>query len=201
MKLYYLKAACSMATQIALIEAGIPFEFYEVDRATKRTADGKDFNTINPKGYVPALVLDNGEVLTENVAVLSYVASLDKSGKLGPAPGTFAYFRLLEWLSYISAEVHKNFSPLFRHTSEDAKAVARQNIAKRLGYVEQRLGDQPFLMGAQFTVADAYLYVVLGWRDRVGVDISSLPRISAYFERCRALPSVQKARKDEGLEP
>ena len=202
MKLYYLKGACSLATQICLNETGVPFEFYEVDRATKRTADGRDFNAINPKGYVPALVLDNGEVLTENVAVLSYVATLDNSGTLGPAPGTFAHFRLLEWLGYIAAEIHKNFSPLFRKTtSEDAKTVARENIAKRLAYVEQRLGDSPFLMGAQFTVADAYLYVVLSWRDRTGIDISAFPRLGAYAERCRARPSVQKARKDEGLEP
>ena len=198
MKLYYLKGACSLATKISLLEAGQEFEAFAVDRATKRTADGKDFNAINPKGYVPALVLDSGEVLSENVAVLAYVASLDKSGRLGPAPGTEGCYRLLEWLAYINSEVHKNFSPLFRPTTgEDAKATAREMIARRLAFIEQRLGDRPYLLGENFSVADAYLYVVLGWRERAGVDISQFPKLIAFYERCHARPSAQKARQSE----
>ncbi|MEY2853674.1 MAG: hypothetical protein RL030_806 [Pseudomonadota bacterium] len=200
MKLYYLKGACSLATMISLIESGQAFESSAVDRATKRASDGKDLNKINPKGYVPALVLDSGEVLSENVAVLAYVASLDKSGKLGPAPGTEGCYRLLEWLAYINSEVHKNFSPLFRgNIPEETRVVFKENLARRLGYIEQRLGDKPFLMGDNFSVADAYLFVVLGWRSRVGVDISSLPKLSAFFERVSTRPSVHQAHQIEGL--
>ncbi len=201
MKLYYLKGACSLATWISLLEVGQKFETYEVDRATKRTSDGKDFNTINPKGYVPALVLNNGDVLTENVAVLAYVANLDNTGKFGPSPGTVDYYHLLEWLAYVNSEIHKNIGPLFRpNLSEEAKTAAREMVLKRLGYIEQRLGSGGYLMGEHFTVADAYLFVVLSWRKKVGVDISSLPKLTAFFERCRARPSVQQAFRDEGLE-
>jgi glutathione S-transferase len=200
MKLYYLKGACSLASQISLIEAGQKFEAYEIDRATKKTGDGRDFNAINPKGYAPALELDNGEVLTENVALLCYIASLDKSGKLGAAPGTMGGFRLIEWLAYINSEVHKNFSPFFNPSATDEmKTIAKANLARRLGYIEERLGDKPFLTGNDFTVADAYLYVVLSWRERVGVDISAFPKVTALYERARARPSVQQARKAEGL--
>ena len=202
MKLYYLKGACSLATYIGLLEAGQKFEAFEVDRATKKASDGKDFNAINPKGYVPALVLDSGEVLSENVAVLAYVASLDKSGKLGPAPGTEGCYRLLEWLAYVNSEIHKNIGPLFRpDTTEESRAQFKGNLARRLAYIEERLANQPFLMGDTFTVADAYLYVILSWRERVGVDISAFPRLIEFYERVRARPSVQQARKDEGLPP
>lgn len=200
MKLYYLPGACSMATKISLIEAGQTFEAIAVDRATKQTADGKDFNTINPKGYVPTLVLNDGQVLTENVAVLAYVGSLDGKHSLAPQAGTFDHFRLLEWLGYVNCEVHKNMSPLFRpDTSEDAKTAARTLIARRLTYIEERLGDHAWLMGADFSVADAYLYVTLSWNARTKVDISGLSRLTAYYERCRARPSVQQVRKAEGL--
>jgi glutathione S-transferase len=202
MKIYYLPGACSMATKISLTEAGQMFEAIAVDRATRKTADGKDFNTINPKGYVPALVLDDGTVLTENVAVLAYVGSLDSTHTLAPQPGSFGYYRLLEWLGYINSEVHKNFSPLLRPgTSEEAKSAARALVMKRLGYIEERLGTQPYLTGDAFTVADAYLYVTLSWSPRTGVDISMLPRLADYYERCRMRPSVQQIRKAEGLPP
>ncbi len=202
MKLYYLTGACSLASYISLIEAGQKFEGIEVDRATRKTADGKDYLTINPRGYVPALVLDNGEVLTENVAVLSYIASLDKSRKLGPEPGTWPFYRLLEWLGFVNSEVHKSIGPLFRpNASEDARTAARDLVVKRYEHIEKSLGDKPYLTGDNFTVADAYLYVTLSWRERVGVDISHLPKLTAYFERCRARPSVQQARKEEGLAP
>jgi len=200
MKLYYLKGACSLATLISLHEIGVPHEAIEVDRATRRAADGKDYNQINPKGYVPALVLDNGEVLTENIAVLSYVAGLDKSGRLGPAPGTMAGYRLLEWLAYINSEVHKAFGPLFRpNSTEEVKTQARELVARRLGYIENRIGDAPFLMGENFTVADAYLFVVLSWRKRVNVDISAFPKLQAYYDRIHERPATRKAREDEGL--
>jgi glutathione S-transferase len=202
MKLYYLTGACSLASYICLIEAGQAFDAYEVHRATKKTADGKDYLTINPKGYVPALVLDNGEVLTENVAVLSYIASLDKSGKLAPAPGTWPFYRMLEWLGFINSEVHKTMGALFKpNTSEDVKAAARELVVKRYAHIEELLGDTPYLTGGHFTVADAYLYVTLSWRERVNVNIAHLPKLTAFYERCRARPAVQQARKEEGLAP
>lgn len=202
MKLYYLTGACSLASYISLLEAGQKFEAYAVDRVTKKTTDGKDYNTINPKGYVPALVLDDGQVLTENVAVLTYIACLDKSQKLAPALGSMGCFRILEWLAYLNSEVHKTISPLFRPTTSEAqKAAAKETLAQRLAFIEQQLGDKPYLTGDDFTVADAYLYVILSWRERVGVDISALPKLTALFERARARPSVQQARKDEGLPP
>ena len=202
MKLYYLAGACSLASYISLIEAGQKFEGISVDRATKKAADGKDYQEINPKGYVPTLVLDNGEVLTENIGVLGYIASLDKSRQLGPEPGTWPFYRLLEWLGYINSEVHKAIGSLFRPgLSEEAKAASRELAVRRLEYIEQRLGDKPFLTGDNFTVADAYLYVTLSWRERVKVDISHLPKLTAYYERCRARPAVQQARKEEGLAP
>lgn len=200
MKLYYLTGACSLASYISLLEAGQKFEAFSVDRATKKTSDGKDFASFNPKGYVPALVLDDGQVLTENVAVLSYISTLDASRRLAPAPGTLGFFRVVEWLAYINSEVHKNMSPLFRPTTpDDMKAAQRELVSQRHAFIENALGDKPFLTGDNFTVADAYLYVTLSWRERVGVDISRYPRLSAFFERVRARPSVQQARKEEGL--
>ena len=200
MKLYYLTGACSLASQISLIEAGVPFEAHSVDRATKKTSDGKDFASFNPKGYVPALVLEDGQVLTENVAVLMYIGSLDSTHKLIPAPGSLGCYRVIEWLAFVNSEIHKNFSPLFRPgTSDEQKAAARAMIAQRLALVEQGLGDKPYLTGENFTVADAYLYVVLSWRERVGVDISAFPKLTALYERARARPSVRKARQEEGL--
>jgi glutathione S-transferase len=202
MKLYYLTGACSLASCISLIEADQKFEGHAVDRVTKKAADGTDYAALNPKGYVPGLVLDNGELLTENVAVLSYIASLDKSRRLGPEPGTWPFYRLLELLAFISSEVHKNFGPMFRpNTTEDAKAAARELLVKRYELLGKQLGDKDYLTGKDFTVADAYLYVTLSWRERVGVDISHLPKLTAYYERCRARPSVQRARKEEGLAP
>jgi glutathione S-transferase len=202
MKLYYLTGACSLASYISLIEAEQKFEAFAVDRATKQATDGNNLVAINPKGYVPALVLDNGEVLSENAAVLSYIASLDKSRRLAPEPGTMGFYRVLEWLGFVNSEVHKNLSPLFRPTTtDDAKAASREMVLKRYEFVEQSLGSKPYLTGENFTVADAYLYVTLSWLGRVGVDISHLPKLSAYFERCRARPAVQQARKAEGLAP
>ena len=202
MKLYYLTGACSLASYISLIEAGQKFESYAVERGTKKTADGKDYNSINPKGYVPALVLDDGSVLTENVAVLSYISTLDPSGKLAPKIGTPGFFRVLEWLGYVNSEIHKAVGVLFRPNSTDEmKKIARENVAMRLGYVERTLGDKPFLTGENFTVADAYLYVVLSWFGRLEIDISSMPKLVGFYERCRNRPSVQQARKEEGLPP
>jgi glutathione S-transferase len=197
MKLYISPGACSMASNIALQEAGIQFEMSKVDRRTKR-ADGVDFVTINPKGYVPALRLDDGQVLTENVAVLQYIADLNPAAKLAPPAGTMERYRLQEWLSFINSEVHKSFTPLFStEATEDTKTYARNYLAKRLAYLESALGDKKYLMGEQFTVADAYLFTVLGWGVHVGVEIG--PKLKSYSDRIRARPHVIEAMTAEGL--
>ncbi len=200
MKLYYLKGACSLASYISLLEAGQKFEGFEVERGTKNTTDGKNLNDINPKGYVPTLVLDDGTVLTENVNVLSYISTLDASGKLAPKAGTLGFFKVVEWLAFVNGEIHKQVSVLFRpDASEDMKSFARANALNRYGFVDRSLGDKPYLTGDNFTVADAYLYVTLSWLGYLGLDISGLPKLTAYYERVRARASVQQARKEEGL--
>ena len=200
MKLYYLPGACSLATYISLLEAGQKFEAFAVSRGDKRTDDGKDYFTINAKGYVPALVLDNGEVLTENVAVLSYVATLNPAAMLAPPVGTLGFFRVVEWLAFINSEIHKNFGLLFRPTTPDAaKTMAKENLQLRLPYIEKSLGNEPWLTGGDFTVADAYLYVMLSWAGRVGVDLSGTPKLIDFLARASARPTVVAARKAEGL--
>jgi glutathione S-transferase len=197
MKLYYLTGACSMASNIALREAGIPFEMAKVDRRTKHV-DGVEFVTINPKGYVPALRLDDGQVLTENVVVLQYIADLNPAAKLAPPAGTMERYRLEEWLSFINSELHKGMSPLFSsEATEETKTYARNYVLKRLAYLDGALGDNTYLVGNQFTVADAYLFTVLGWGAKVGVDIG--PKLNSYVERIKARPHVVEAMTAEGL--
>jgi glutathione S-transferase len=199
MKLYYLPGACSLASLISLMEAGVPVQAIAVDRQ-KRTADGQDFLSISAKGYVPALVLDNGEVLSETAALLPYIGQMDPTGKLIPPAGTLGHFRVAEWCAYVNSEVHKSFTPLFRPGStDDMKAAAKATVLQKLQFIDGQLGDKPYLTGENFTVADAYLYVTMSWTFIVGVDISALPRMVAYFERCRARPAVQAARQTEGL--
>ena len=145
-------------------------------------------------------MLDDGQVLTENGAVLSYIATLDASGRLAPQPGTLGFFRVVEWLAFISTEIHRNLGTLFRPTStDDMKKAAREMAVLRYGYVNHALGESPWLTGENFTVADAYLYVTLSWLERLHINISHLPKLTAYFERCRDRPSVQRARTEEGL--
>jgi glutathione S-transferase len=200
MKLYYLSGACSLASNIALREAGLKFELVKVDRRTKKAADGLDFMEVNPKGYVPALTLDDGEVLTENATVLQYIADRNPAAKLAPAAGTMERYRLMEWLSFISSEIHKGFSPLFRQDAPDAfKEYARHNLTARLDYLQRALGSRSFVMGEQYTVADAYLYVVLGWGGHAGVDIGRWPQLKRLHERVGARPAVAEALKSEGL--
>jgi glutathione S-transferase len=200
MKLYYFAAACSQASNIALREAGLKFELVKVDRHTKKAADGLDFNEVNPKGYVPALTLDSGEVLTENVAVLQYIADRNPAAKLAPPAGTMERYRLMEWLSFINSEVHKNFSPMFRKDApEGAKQYVRKILTTRLEYLQGALGSRSVLMGEQFTVADCYLFTVLSWGSYVNLDIGQWPQLKRYVERVGARPHVIEALKSEGL--
>ena len=200
MKLYYFSGACSLASNIALREAGLKFELIKVDRRTRKAADGLDYNEVNPKGYVPALTLDDGEVLTENVAVLQYIADRNPASKLAPPAGTMERYRLVEWLAFISSEIHKNFSPLFRDDApEETKQCLRKVLSARLDYLSRAIGNRPFLMGEQFTVADAYLFTVLGWSRHLNFDLGKWPQLQGHLERVGARPLVIEALKTERL--
>ena len=200
MKLYYSPGACSLSPHIVLREAGLPFEAVLASTKTKKLADGTDFFTINPKGSVPVLELDNGERLTEGPAIVQYLADLVPEKQLAPANGSWPRYRLQEWLNYITSELHKGFSPLFNPaTPEDAKPLFREALQKRLAWVDTQLEGRDYLLGSQFSVADAYLFVVSNWGQYVGVDISGLQQLGAFRARVAARPAVQEAMKAEGL--
>lgn len=200
MKLYYAPAACSLASNITLREAAIPFDAVKVDLSAKKTELGEDFNSINPKGYVPALRLDNGEVLTENVAVLQYICDQKPATKLAPPAGTMERYRLVEWLGFINSEVHKAHAPFFNPAAGDeTKQIYRNLIARRYGWLQDVLSTRQFLMGSQFTVADAYLYTILRWAPLANLDLTEWPALRSYAERIAARPRVQEALRAEGL--
>ena len=200
MKLYYSPGACSMSPHIVLHEAGLPHETVMVSTKSHKLQDGTDYYGINPLGYVPFLVLDNGDTLHEGPAIVQYLADLAPEKNLAPANGTVARYHLQEWLNFISTEVHKGFSPLFSPaTPEDFKPVLLGNLFKRLSWVNEQLANKSYLMGDQFTVADAYFFPVTGWAQFVGLDISELQHLQAYRERILARPAVQAAMKAEGL--
>jgi len=200
MKLYFSPGACSLASHIALHETGLPFEIDKLNVPDKTTASGEDFMQINPKGYVPTIRLDDGSILTEGAAILQYIADRKPDSGLAPKAGTMERYRLQEWLTFIGTEIHKSYSPLFNKAATDeVKNYARNLLAKRLGYLETQLAHKPYLMGEGFTVADAYLFVVLSWSGHVGVDLDPFPRIKEYVARIGARPAVQAALKAEGL--
>jgi glutathione S-transferase len=200
MKLYFSPGACSLSPHIVLREAGLPFDLEQVDVRAKKTKSGGDFLQINPKGQVPTLMLDDGEVLTEGPAIVQYIADKVPASKLVPPAGTKERYRVQEWLNFITSELHKNFSPLFRPTTpEDYKPVARENLAGRFGYVEKHLAGRPYLMGDTFTVADAYFFVMTGWANALKLDIAPWPNVGAFRTRVLARPKVEEAMKAEGL--
>jgi glutathione S-transferase len=194
MKLYFSPGACSLSPHIVLREAGLPFEAIKVDLATKQTADGADFKAINPKGYVPALQLDNGQVLTEGPAIVQYLADLVPDRQLAPANGSFERYRLQEWLNFISTEIHKQFSPLFKPDTPDSyKETQKARLAQRFGEISTVLEKQDYLTGDRFGVADAYLFTVLGWSKYFHIDLNQWPGIAKFVERVAARPSVIEA--------
>jgi glutathione S-transferase len=198
MKLYYTPGACSLAPHIALREAGSEVDLVKVDLAAKRTENGSDYRAINPKGAVPAIELPDGSVLTENAAILQYVAD-ELGGDLIPASGVRRY-RLLEWLNYIATELHKGFGPLWNpNSSDEVKEATRQLLAAKFDYVQGRLGEGPYLTGEDFTVADAYAFVVLNWTRMHQIDLSRWPGLTAFVGRVAARPAVQAALRAEGL--
>ena len=201
MKLYYSPGACSLAPHIALREAGLPFELEKTDLRAKRTETGADFAAINPKGQVPTLQLDDGEVLTENAVINQHIADQSPASGLLPPAGTMERYRALEWLTFVTTELHKGFSPLFKpNTPDDYKPIVKENLSARFAHVDRHLaGGRPYLTGDTFTAPDAYLFVMLAWADKMGLDLSKLASLKAYHERVAARPKVREALQAEGL--
>jgi glutathione S-transferase len=200
MKLYYSPGACSLSPHIALHEAGLAHELVKVDLKEKRTENGDDFTKINPKGQVPALMLDNGEMLTEGPVIVQAIADKAVGKNLAPANGTSERYRMQEWLNFTTSELHKNFSPLFNPTIPDeVKNFFKDRIMGKFKYADSQLAGRDYLMGKQFTVADGYLFVMLAWADRMKMDLSGLKNLMAFKDRVGARPNVQAALKMEGL--
>lgn len=200
MKLYYFPGACSLSPHIVLLEAGLPYTLEKIDFATKKTSAGIDYLTINSKGAVPALQLDDGRVLTEVPAIVQYLADQKPDSGLAPRAGTFERYQLMEILNYITSEVHKGFSPLFNpKISADWKASALAGLDKKFEWLTGFLGNKTYLMGNTFTVADAYLFTVLSWTGHVGIDLKRWPVLTAYHSRIAQRAKVQQALKEEGL--
>ncbi len=200
MKLFYKAGACSLSPHIILRETGRDFSLTAVDLKTKRTENGDDFLAINPKGQVPALLLDDGTLLTEGVAIVQYLADLVPDRQLLAPVGRLVRYHSLEWLNYIATELHKSFAPLFTPgSSDEAKASARQVLENRLRWVNAELEGKQWLSGLRFSVADAYLFTVLRWAYGVGLDMSGLDNLTAFMERMKARPSVSAALAAEGL--
>jgi len=200
MKLYYATGTCSLSPHIVLLEAGLPYTLEKIDFATKKTSTGIDYFTINSKGAVPALQLDDGAVLTEGPAIVQYLADQKPDTGLAPRAGTFERYRLMEILNYITSEVHKGFSPLFNpKISADWRASAQANLEKKFDWLSGFLKDKTFLMGNAFTVADAYLFTVLSWTRPVKIDLERWPVLKAYQSRIAPRPTVQRALKESGL--
>jgi glutathione S-transferase len=194
MKLYYAPGACSFASHIVLHELALAHDTERVNLRTRTTAAGDDYTLINPKGYVPALMIEPGIVLTEGTAILQYLADLRPDTELAAAAGSLGRYRLAEWLGYINSEIHKNYSPLFNPlATDDMKASARAVLVRRYAYAEEALSRHPFLLGVAFSVADAYLYTTLTWSKRLGVDLADMPHLLDYQRRVSQRPSVTAA--------
>ncbi len=197
MKLYYAPGACSLSPHIVAEEAGISLELEKVDLRTHKTETGADYYKINPKGYVPALILKNGELLTEGPVIVQYLADQMPASNLAPPPGTVERYRLMEWLTFINSELHKSFSPLFGSGPEETKDGARTKIAKGFAYVDGALAKHDYLLGSTFSVADAYLFVITNWATLMKMELPA--NLAAFRKRVLARPKVQAALAAEGL--
>jgi glutathione S-transferase len=200
MKLYYAPGACSLSPHIVSRELGIPVELKKVNTKDKTVEGGGDYRQVNPRGYVPALVLDNGQTLTEGPAIVQYLADQKPEAGLAPKWGSFERYRLQELLNFLTSEVHKQFSPLFKpNTPEEYKKISRENLASRFDWLDKQLAGKDYLMGSQFTVADAYAFVLLGWTKPTQIDLARWPNLAAFHQRVGARPKVQEAMQAEGL--
>jgi len=200
MKLYYSPGACSLSPHIALLEAGLPYDLIKVDLRAKKLENGDDYLKVNPKGQVPALALDNGEVVTEGPVIVQMIADKASAKNLAPARDSAERYKLQEWLNYITTELHKNFGPMFSPVlADDAKAFFKDRVMGKFKYVESQLAGRDYVMGKQFTVADGYMFTMLRWADGMKFDLSGLSNLMAYKARVDARPMVQQALTKEGL--
>jgi glutathione S-transferase len=201
MKLYFAPGACSLAPHIVANELGIKIDLEQVDLREKKTKSGGDYWAINPRGQVPTLELDNGERLTEVPALLQYLSDQKPAAGLAPAAGTMERYRMLEWLNFVTAELHKTFGPMFRPTTpEEFKKQTLELIGRRFEWLDKQLAGKQYLMGEKFTLPDAYLYVMSRWATGLGMDLSKRPNLVAFAEQVAARPKVQQALKEEGLQ-
>lgn len=200
MKLYFVPGACSMASHIAAREAGLALDLEKVDLERQQTASGEDFSKINPNGYVPAVELDDGQILTEGPAILQYIANQKPGSGLAPANGTMEHYRLIEWLNFISTEIHKAFTPFFNpKLTPEWRENQLELLGRRFDFLVKKLDGKPYLMGEKFTVADAYLFTNLGWMSFLKLDMAKWPTLKEYMVRVGARPAVKEAMKAEGL--
>ena len=200
MKLYYSPGACSLSPHIALLEAGLPYDLVKVDLKAKQLENGDDYLKVNPKGQVPALGLDSGELVTEGPVIVQMIADKVSAKNLAPARDSAERYKLQEWLNFITTELHKNFGPMFSPVlADDAKAFFKDRVMGKFKYIDGQLPGRDYLMGKQFTVADGYLFTMLCWADRMKFDLSALPNLLAYKARVGARPMVQQALTKEGL--
>ena len=200
MKLYYTPGACSLSPHIALLEAGLPYDLVKVDLRAKTLENGDDFLKVNPKGQVPVLALDSGELVTEGPVIVQMIADKAAGKNLAPARDSTERYKLLEWLNFITTELHKSFGPMFSPVlADDAKAFFKDRVMGKFKYVDSQLAGRDYLLGSQFTVADGYLFTMLSWADRMKFDLSEMPNLLAYKARVGARPKVQEALTKEGL--
>ena len=200
MKLYFSPGSCSLSPHIVLREAGLKFDLEQVNNQEKKTKSGIDYWSVNGKGQVPVLELDNGERLTEGAVIVQYLADQKPDAKLLSPAGTMERVRVQEWLNFVASELHKVYAPIFRPTTPDAyKMLSKENLSKRLEWVNKQLAGKQYLMGDKFTVADAYLFTVLRWSQRIQLDLTPWPNVTAFMNRVAARPKVQEAMKVEGL--
>ncbi len=204
MKLYYSPGACSLSPHIALLEAGLPYDLVKVDLRAKKLENGDDYYQINPKGQVPALALDSGELVTEGPVIVQMVADQAAAKGLAkgltPARDSAERYKLLEWLNFITSELHKNFSPLFNPAfNDEVKGFFKDRLMGKFKYVDAQLAGRDYLLGQDFSVADGYLFTMLCWADRMQFDLTPLPNLTAYKARVAARPKVKEALTKEGL--
>jgi len=200
MKLFYAPGVCSLSPHIMLEEAGLKHELAKTDIRNKTVEGGTDYKSTNPLGYVPALQLDDGTILTEGPAIVQYIADKAPEKKLAPANGTLDRYKMQSWLNFVSSEIHKGFSPLFNAAlGDDAKKVHREKLLSRIAHVDEHLAKNQYLLGANFSAADAYLFTCLRWTVPTKIDLAAYPNVAAYMKRVEARPGVQAAMKSEGL--
>lgn len=199
MKLYYVPGTCALATHIALQESGLKYDAIKINPKTKLTPDGTNYLTINPKGYVPALDIDSGKILTEGAVLLQFISDQKPDKVYLPKAGTFDRYQALEWLNFIATEIHKGFNPMWHDISDEAKAVFKDRLFKRFDYLENHFDKNNYVLGKEYSACDMYLFTVMRWTQNLKIDMAKWPKIMGFMEKVQNRPAVQTALKDEGL--